>query len=77
MQLWMEMANVRKTTGFTRGEITGLRDDLINLSKILPTSAIDLAKCTSNGDPIFQIVITESSDEESDFFDGILFSQFS
>ena len=44
VDLETEMANVRKTTGFTRDEIQGLSEDMIYLSTILPISAIDLAK---------------------------------
>ena len=44
IQLESEMANVRKTTGFTREETDNLRMSMIELSKTLPMSAKELAQ---------------------------------
>jgi len=41
--LEQEMANVRKTTGLTRVEISGLKKEFIDLSKRIPVSARELA----------------------------------
>jgi len=43
IELESEMANVRKTTGFTREETDKLRMSMIDLSKTLPMSAKELA----------------------------------
>jgi len=37
------MAGVRKTTGMTKTEIAGMKDSFIELSKVMPTAADDLA----------------------------------
>ena len=44
VELESELANVRKTTGFTKDEIAGLKEGLIDLSKALPLTVQELAK---------------------------------
>lgn len=44
IELESEMANVRKTTGASKDSIEELRQELIGISKVLPITAIELAK---------------------------------